>query len=95
MTLLEEEYPGIRRRSELLGHLYVRGFTLELWRLPSDISKYAAGYHLSEYETALQLVSSGLLDRASDLLYKIRNKNGETQIVNDAAGLIEKLIRQK
>jgi 4-amino-4-deoxy-L-arabinose transferase-like glycosyltransferase len=92
MKILEEDYPGIRSKSQFLGYLIVRGFTIELWRLPPDVSQRAQKYTLSDFEKAMALGQSGRLDEAKNLLLEIESKHGKVQVVDEVRRSIDKLL---
>ena len=76
LRILEEDFPGIKNNSLFLGYLYVRGFYLELWKLPGDFSRYSKKYVNSEFENARIQVNQGDYEQALATFMKERNDYG-------------------
>jgi hypothetical protein len=84
LKILENDYPGIRDSSLFLGHIYVRGFMLELWKLPANFSQLSQTYSESEYENALELLRSGKSELARTKLLQLQQETGGLPIIAEA-----------
>ena len=84
LKLLNEEYSGIRDSSLLLGHLYVRGFYLELWKLSIPGNHRGGSYSLSPFEKAMTLIRRGQVNDAREILISLKSELGTSLIWAEA-----------